>query len=540
MNIPHKYVILTALIFFFACAAYSTHEYLFFVNELRNENVSQVVRIGNRTYAVDRGVVSYDSIQVSGITALRALRVAYAKTLAERSPLLGLEGTDPDALRANTTLLKETMTKISLLQETAEDTKLVKNALYPIDFLYGLASLEEARKQFISSGSELDFDRYVDLFDPVFISGVRDSKKLADAYAYLTSSNRPPQTVSFAGTLSATSTTASLASIPESFARLQKQAHRRSLCLSGITWFCPPLSLPRIEEHGAQPPQPEGGDARPTFETEIASIFRSAPRTNAYDKSYAPVRLEQSVCLASLPSPYNFEASILLRINFDLLHYLDDMYFIPTAGKSGPVPVFLRDEYGLRYIKINPMTFYLCPHLVEDVSVAQATLRTVTVAKKYADIPNSHRAVLLSGVPSLRNAIAYIGEAIGGMQNEQLPIEYTHEVVAISSMFAQKSAALDAVVAHIVDITAHDLTVVQKGVPFDLRAKTLFYTHTATPSLFLFHQIGALSPLAPNSPNDRRNLQTKFGSYSTLREEMTDGALIREIRLMENIEKNGL
>lgn len=529
------------LVVIFLCVAYGAHAYYFFTNELRRQGISESVRIGNRTYAVDKGVVSSDEgVRMRGMTALRALRVSYGKALAERSPLMGLEGTDPDALRANTELLKKTMEELSLFQKTHEDAALVRDALYPIDFLYALSTLESARKQFIASGSELDLHAYQQSFDPVFRYGIQNSKRLIDAFAYETRSTIPPKAVNFAGAMTATSAARSLASVPHALARIQKQAAKRSLCLFGVTQVCPTLSLSTIEVPRTEPLQVNAIGTQPTFEREIASIFRRATTTNIYDKLYASVNLEKSTCLASLPPPYHMEAGIRVQTNFDLLHYLDDMYFIPTAGESGPVPKFLRNEYGLSYLRMNPMAFYLCPHLIEDVSIAQATLQTVALATHYSEVPNSYRAALLSGVPNSKNAAAYMQEATNGIQRESLPAGYVQEILSVGLMFRQQSAALDAVVGHIADINAHTLRLVREGAPFDVRAKTLFYTHTASASLFLFHQIGASSPLTSNTPDDWANVNKKIKSYSNLHTRMSDDELIHQIRTMKKIEQYGL
>lgn len=538
MRTTLKYVLLTTLTLCCLSIVYGVHAYFFFSKELREQGITESVRIGVHTYSVDKGLVLSENLPVTGIMALKALRVAYGKVLAERSPLMGLEGTNTDALRKHTLLLKNTMEDISLLQDTPEDAELVKNSLYPIDFLYALSSLESARKQFIASGSEFDLDTYNGAFDSVFETGIKDSKRLLDAFTYETRANDFPRIVGFSGTITATSSRRSLESIPDSLARVRTQATKRSLCLSGVTLFCPTLSTPAIPK--SQTLQPFQPDTQTTFEARLGSILRSVSATTTYDKLYAPVRLRRSTCLASLPPPHNLQASILLQTNFNLFRYLNDMYFIPTAGNSGPVPEFLRDRYGLTYLAINPMTFYLCPHLVEDVSVAQAILQTAAIARKYEDIPNSHRSTLIVGVPTAVDAIAYIREAADMIKHEALPPAYAQEIISASLIFVQQSAGLDAVVAHIAYVNAHDLTLKKEGAPFDLSAKTLFQTHTAAPSLFLFRQIGAVSPLATTTTEDWRTLNKKFESYSNLQQNVTDDVIIRQIRIMDNIEKKGL
>ncbi len=562
MKIPLRYGIFIALLFFCVCVAYGLHAYLFFAGELRNQGITESVRIGVHAYSVEKGVVLLEHVPVIGIDTLKALRIAYAKALAERSPLLGLEGTDPEALRANTKLLEETMAKISQIQGKseylqlmnavlypdgisqfqieAEDSELVKTALYPTDFLYALAALEKARKQFIASGSQSDMDVYGGSFDAVFKFGIHDSKKLVDALVYKTRSSNSIRLPGFAGTITAASSVDSLRSIPESFSVLKQRAAERAWCMAGITWFCPPLTTPTLPAVLADQSEKTDLDSQGTMRTEIASILRSVAATSTYDGLFAPVRLNKSACLASLPSPYELESAVSWRLNFDLLHYMNDMYFIPTAGSSGPVPQFLRNTYGLNYLKINPLVFYLCPYLLEDVSDAHAILKTAALAKKYPDIPNSHRDILISGIPTESDAIAYLREAGSILSRESVPTLYAQEVLSLSLIFNQKSAGLDAVVGQIVYINEHDLVLAQEGTPFDVSAQSLLLTHTAAPSLFLFHQIGALSPVVPSTRTDKKDFYKHFRPLSDLLLNISGSVIINEIRSLNRIEKKEL
>ncbi|MSU74068.1 hypothetical protein EXS56_02930 [Candidatus Kaiserbacteria bacterium] len=328
-------------------------------------------------------------------------------------------------------------------------------------------------------------------------------------------------------------------SIPESFAALKQRAAERTWCMAGITWFCPPLSSPALPAVLAGQEEASPGSRR-TMQTEIASILRSVAATSTYDRLFAPVRLNTSACLASLPSPYDLEAAVSWRVNFDLLHYINDMYFIPTAGSSGPVPQFLRDTYGLRYLKINPLVFYLCPYLLEDLSAAQATLKTAELAQKYPGVVNSYRDILISGIPTEADAIGYIREAGTMLTSGSFPAPYAEEILSLSLIFNQKSAGLDAVVGQIVYINEHDLVLAQEGTPFDVSAQSLLLTHTAAPSLFLFHQIGAVSPIVPSTPADKKDFYKHFRPLSDLLLSIPRTVIINEIRTLNRIEKKEL
>ncbi len=558
MKHPLKYSILTALILICVYIAFLLHAYLFFTGELRKQGITESVRVGTQTYSVDKGVVHLGDKRIIGITALRALRIAYAKSLAERSPLLGLEGTDPKFLRANTTLLAKTMDRISQRQKESLDSKLmdtvlypagssqqqietgdsqlVRTSLYPIDFLYALANLETARKQFIASGSENDLHSYRGLFDVVIESGMHDSKKLLDAFMYKTFSKKTLRIPSFAGTATVPSTIESLQSISSALTTQKQRAIERDWCLSGMTWFCPFLSFPLLLATQFDDDTKRESLSQKVTRADIDSILRAVAATSTYDKIFAPVRLNKSSCLSSLPPPYSLVAARNVKVNFQLLTNLDNMYFIPTAGSSGPVPQFLRDTYGLSYIKVNPFTFYVCPHLLEDVSDAQATLRVASIARKYPEIDNSNNHVLLTGTPDDVSAKAYLTEAIHAARSEHLPEPYVQEILETALIFNQRSAGLEGIVGQIAYINAHDLETAISGAPFDVTADALFLTHMAIPSLFLFHQLGAVSLLATSTDTDMREFHNHFKPLSSVLNNITQDALISEMRRLNYIE----
>ena len=200
------------------------------------------------------------------------------------------------------------------------------------------------------------------------------------------------------------------------------------------------------------------------------------------------------------------------------------------------MPTCLHTKFGLTYLKVNPLTFYFCPYLLSDVSSAQATLKAAAIARAYPDVPNSFRTPLITGTPSEQNAKAYIQEAHTSMHEQTLPEPYVRDILSVSVMFSQKSAGLDAVVGQIVYINKHDLNLVRDGAPFDLSARTLFLTHTAAASLYLFPQIGALSPLIPSTPSDTESLFKQYLPLPTILQLDTENTIVSDMRRMNQAE----
>src|SRR3989344_7146478 len=100
----------------------------FFSSALQQADVIETVSVQGGTYRVDRGFVSRsDGVLVRPAQTIKALRLAYALTLARRSPLIGLAGTNADKLDAATTQLEEVQDTLADLQDEEEDKRLIRN-----------------------------------------------------------------------------------------------------------------------------------------------------------------------------------------------------------------------------------------------------------------------------------------------------------------------------------------------------------------------------------------------------------------------------
>src|SRR3989344_2589043 len=71
----------------------------FFSGALAAANVSEKVFVRSATYFMKNGVVTDDAGTLADAREqFDALRIAYAKTVARRSPIFGMSGTDPEEL----------------------------------------------------------------------------------------------------------------------------------------------------------------------------------------------------------------------------------------------------------------------------------------------------------------------------------------------------------------------------------------------------------------------------------------------------------
>ena len=127
---------------------------VFFSKALNDANVTETVSIGGTSYEVNRGVVTQGGSSASGGKALQAMRLAYQLASARRLPLLGLEGTDHEALARGTEALAQIAEELAtvLPEKTKPYEAAVRGSLYPIQFLRALSAVESARQEFLADG----------------------------------------------------------------------------------------------------------------------------------------------------------------------------------------------------------------------------------------------------------------------------------------------------------------------------------------------------------------------------------------------------
>ncbi len=505
----------------------------FFSLALRAAYVTEIVVVKNDRYLVDRGVIRTDA-HLSQHQTFQILNTAYALALTRRNPILGIEGTDPDALARAVEKLEEAARMLAAAQKSKEDREKI-STLYPIRFLYSLATLEKARKQFLASGSSAEYALYARILQKTIRVGSHDIEAFQrDFYDVIgTSSPRFPM---FGGMISGRAMSSTIDGIRSDFQTFPKLQGTRDQCLMGNVTACGTndfaLSIIARPDDGSPPP----------LAAETTSLLRAAHR---YEGGESTVILEQSTCLAELLGPYAFWLRTDAESPIGSANFVNDLYFIPTSraryAKSANTLSYLA-SLGISYSLVNPMTFYLCPGVAWDFAAMQATIATHELAKSVAD-HSLGQAAETQNVYAESKARAFLQEAISAVKDGSSPLSMNdqHLVESLTLMF-DRGIALDPLVLRIATITRGSVHLAEAGIPFDITARKLFLSHSALPSLFAMQRHQTTDnerSIYENDGNTLSLLLSERARYSDLRETIPAEKLRNDISAFIDFEKEG-
>lgn len=448
---------------------------VFFSSALRDANISETVFVGGTYYEVNDGTISSTNKHLSDFGRYRVLRLAYALALARRAPLFGITGVNPQELTAAVQELSAVQGTLADKQQTPRDALLVREALYPTDFLGDLASLERARLAFVASGSDLDATLYDTALDRTVFDGTLDAIRFRYAFEKEASTDqfRFP---TLGGTISRTTLLDSTTVTNSRFVEDIQLLFQRERCLSGKTQWC------QQAEIDLSPPA-ESDDVIPPA-THISQ--RTDPGAGHAGDVY--ITLSESACVGATPQPYVFTYGNPEGISRMPLWYSGDSFFAPTQGAQGTTMKYLHEQLGIDYSLVNPMEFYICPDVLSDIGSAYAVLATVHFAQAHPGYAEAARASLFSGpVFKEPDAVNYTREAAAEITAKKLPESdpAQSDMEDLLNMWNERSAGLDMLVSTMVQVDRQDIGLHAQGVPFTIDARTLFLTHSAFPSLFI-------------------------------------------------------
>ncbi len=272
----------------------------FFSNALRAARISETVSIHGIKYRVENGDVAKETgSTITPKEKLNVLKTTYALAMARRSPLFGIAGTDPKALRQSVDKLKEVVHNLSLAQEKPEDAIIVASSLYPINFLYSLANLEEDRLKFLASGSDTNLKNYNKHLNGTIRAEKTDIKNFKKAFQRKIG-DKSISILGSGGVITTKSLLKAISLIQEGISRNETVLEKRRSCLSGKIEFCneSDIQIPILPKLMTNLKAPSDRSIPPLTE-EVMSIYREASG-RLIAESDIFVFLDSSACLRAL------------------------------------------------------------------------------------------------------------------------------------------------------------------------------------------------------------------------------------------------
>ncbi|MHB1086759.1 MAG: hypothetical protein ACYCZ0_03360 [Minisyncoccota bacterium] len=494
-----------------------------------------VVVRGEALRIVDGEVETESGTAASPSAQRRALRIAYARALARRDPILGIPGNDPQFLAESVNQLSEVVDALVKKQGSAQDALSVRS-MYPIRFLQSLAALEGSRIAFIESGSDADELTYRAALSRALATGRLDIVNFEKAFA-LETSGKELRFQGFGGTISIRNMRNALQSIETQFEELENQTRRFSRCMGGSVEFCDPNALV-IGRTFSEPlvETPRISVASLSLVNEVRGLYaetmtkRAAPMfTDA-----SPIVLTQSVCLSDLPSPYVVMLGNTSRWGIPPIWYVTDIFFSKTEGSQAPVLEYLAKERDIRYSRINPMMYYMCPDMGLDLAKAWAVRATAEFAQKHPKTASVYRERLLSagGVWYESDAYAYMRAALKEIHAQDAAPHVRKEFEMTALLWNKSGAGLDGVLKNIVRIESNRLDTQERGVPFDMSAGTQFLTRAAFPTLFLARNLSKDSTVLPQTKKNAsaESFLSSLATYGDMRTRVPRDRIVHDLR----------
>lgn len=512
-NVPFSALALTLLTVCVAAgwrmesrAASASH---FYASTLAAEDIERTVMIGTDPVTIHEGQPFSSKSPISQRVTYRALRVAYAATLASRSPLFGLAGTDLDELNRQIDELATVQKEVADKQDSEDEKRNILKHLYPTRFLKTLAHTEASRRTFVQTPNE----RTMDAYNRALQKTIRAYQKDLDSFAVGFEKAAPDSfpLVLLHGTITKDSVRASIQEIHSRIRSASQRLDARLACLSGVIDACDAaeLDLPFVMAS----PQYEVPRSSRALTDEVVSILAEAhpPRVDI-STLMSLVALHGSSCAQGFDDPHYFlfagHAPEKSGVNESLL-YVGDLLSYPINPQRPREATFAF---------LSPTTYYLCPSVGGDISRAAAT--QMALENKYPDLNTSYKTgtVLDEG-----EAIRYAYDLLLSPQTSEMGEETLLQ-------FADRGAGFELLVR---DVVAQQRAVAREargGDQTDLSAGWNFLVRSAFTSLFLTHH-RTMSPEIQIYAQDRNDVGIdRVLRWSRLRHFMSREEVVQDLR----------
>lgn len=503
----------------------------YFQNILKAQSLETSVWTRGAQYHVANGIVTKDGHPVSEEEAFAALQTAYRLAIAERTPLFGIAGVDPQKLDAAVSDLQSARRSLAHEQSSIRESQLIY-ALYPVDFLRSLAALETTRQKFISSHSSRDAELYDEAMRRTIAAGSRDAALFYRALSEALGSKKSFRIPGLGGSITRDRLFSAASQLRTRILKQEDLFKKRQECLGGRINTCS-LSNTGLRYNGlaTSTTQADISDLQ-----DIQTLWAEAGLTPGPGTT---VLLTESACTAMHP-PY-----IYFLFNPGAgrtpLRYVGDIFFNITDGSKGPTLSYLKEKYDIDYSFQNQVQSYICPDVGTDLGMARATAATAQFAARFPALSPEKAAPLL-GAPVVQesDAASYMLSVGQELMAQAYPSrDATEAFKRLLLLWREKSAGLDDLVRSVALVAHTDAELHAKGVPIDVDAQTMFITHSAFPSLFLTQNPYAgpgVSPIRDKNAEDFQAYLSSVASYNTLRSTVPRGKIIHDLQAFSRFE----
>lgn len=513
----------------------------FFSAALREARIQSAISWRGTRYIIADGVVYKDEAVVPETSALPVLELAYEQALARRSPIFGLAGTDPSALKDAVQALSHATQEVASAATSSADSFLIRTSLYPLSFLNALADLEDARERFITSGTQTNALLYRAALHRAAWAGQTDSKRFQKAMWRLFNGKRFIMH-GIGGPISSEDLTRTAWNITLAMDMVSEHIQKRERCIGGdisacdvrdISFALPAVSVPSWQKSSTLPAQAEKNRRL---------MIRASDNTKDMERPI--IALQTSKCLGSLEVPYYVTPRNRIGTD-DSFFFLGELFFAKTDGSTNTLHRYLGETEGISYMPVNQLTFYMCPDTQDDSGRARAILAAASYAHSHPSyLPGRTALLTTSDVITEEAAVRYIHSLVDDALSRSgvMTEESTQEVEELALMFRHKNAGLNVLIDEMAHTNGTHARYAQSGVPFDESARVMFMTHSGFLSLFLAHNIlesYTYDAFRSTNKNDTATLYRAITPYSSLARCVNEERIVQDIRSFILFERIG-
>lgn len=477
----------------------------FFRAALYAHEIDETVLVGGTPFRVSRGVIIDNGTPLDPEEEYKVLSLAYEVSLARRSPLLSLEGTDPDRLAKAVTSLSIAADHLADAQISRRERAAVR-PLFPLTFLRSLAELERARQVFVATGSDRAQRIYAARLDASLEARSHDLRSFSKQFRSIELTDYAV----IAGVVTTENASRALVALEEGQDALEAAHAARTRCLGAHVADCDTDDL-RLVRSGLEVLEEDMVD--PSIVNEVIDI-RSTTRDERFERGYL-VKLEKSSCMGDIDAPLYFSLqNVPGSEHLPALEFVGDIFFTSIGGADTRG---LFENLGVSHLLYTPTSYYTCPESARDLARASA-VRYVGELKEWPGTTNIIRE---------QDAIRFIDEGLAstGQRTKQ-----RDSLLKGYLRMRDNSAAFDALVREIAVFAERDLEAADAGLPVSIEPAFFVPVRSAYFVLFLGHNPSSRTPPVDLVQAVEQNpLLSELQRWSTLRDTVRKEDIARDI-----------